>query len=145
MWGLLIYFCQAGWGSGQPGLVVGDPAHSRGVETGWSWWSFSTQAILWFCDSMMIPCLCTLYLRQEQTGASPSPFSDEWQFFRQNEMVCFKTTRMVVLCWEELKNARERWGTECVQQILIDLWNMFLFLFSFVFRKLQLCTKEMKE
>jgi len=24
---------QAGYGSGQPGLVVGDPAHSRGVET----------------------------------------------------------------------------------------------------------------
>ena len=25
---------QAGCGSGQPGLVVGDPAHSSGVETG---------------------------------------------------------------------------------------------------------------
>ena len=25
---------QAGCGSGQPGLIVGDPAHSRGVETG---------------------------------------------------------------------------------------------------------------
>ena len=25
---------QAGCGSGQPGQVVGDPAHSRGVETG---------------------------------------------------------------------------------------------------------------
>ena len=37
---------QAGCGSGQPGLVVGDPAHSRGVETRWSLWSFSTQAIL---------------------------------------------------------------------------------------------------
>ena len=24
---------QAGCGSGQPGLVVGDPAHRRGVET----------------------------------------------------------------------------------------------------------------
>jgi len=24
---------QAGFGSGQPGLVVGDPAHSRGAET----------------------------------------------------------------------------------------------------------------
>jgi len=24
---------QAGCGSGSPGLVVGDPAHSRGVET----------------------------------------------------------------------------------------------------------------
>jgi len=37
---------QAGCGSGQPGLEVGDPAHSRGVETRWSLWSFSTQAIL---------------------------------------------------------------------------------------------------
>ena len=41
---------QAGCGSGQPGLVVGNPAHSRGVEIQWSLWSFSTQAILWFCD-----------------------------------------------------------------------------------------------
>ena len=39
---------QAGCGSGQPGLMVGDPAHSRGVETRWSLWSSSKQAILWF-------------------------------------------------------------------------------------------------
>jgi len=32
------------------GLVVGDPARGRGVETGWSLWSFSTQATLWFYD-----------------------------------------------------------------------------------------------
>jgi len=43
---------QAGCGSKQPGLVVGDPAHSRGVETRWSLWSFSTQAILWLYDSI---------------------------------------------------------------------------------------------
>ena len=42
---------QAGCGSGQPGLVVGNPAHSRGVETRWSLWSFSVQAILWFYDN----------------------------------------------------------------------------------------------
>ena len=42
---------QAGCGSGQPGLVVGNPAHSRGVETRWALWSFSTQAILWFYDT----------------------------------------------------------------------------------------------
>jgi len=41
---------QAGCGSGQPGLVVGDPAHSRGVETQWSLLSSSTQAILRFYD-----------------------------------------------------------------------------------------------
>ena len=33
---------------GQRGLVVGDPAHGRGVETRWSLWSFSTQAILFY-------------------------------------------------------------------------------------------------
>ena len=37
---------QAGCGTGQPGLVVGNPTHSRGVETRWSLWSFTTQAIL---------------------------------------------------------------------------------------------------
>lgn len=31
-------------------FVVGDLAHCRGGETGWSLWSISTQAILWFCD-----------------------------------------------------------------------------------------------
>ena len=44
----------AGCGSGQPGLVVGDPEHSRSVETRWSLRSFSTQAILWFHDSMIL-------------------------------------------------------------------------------------------
>jgi len=43
---------QAGCGSGQPGLVVGNLAHSRGVETTWSLRSFSTQAILWVYDSL---------------------------------------------------------------------------------------------
>jgi len=43
--------CQAGCGSGQPGLVVGDPAHGRKVETRCSLRSFSTQAIL--CGSQM--------------------------------------------------------------------------------------------
>jgi len=27
-----LFYFQAGCGSGQPGLVVGNPAHSRGVE-----------------------------------------------------------------------------------------------------------------
>ena len=46
----LILRFQAGCGSGQPGVVVGDPARGRGVETRWSLRSFSTQAVLWFCD-----------------------------------------------------------------------------------------------
>ena len=45
---------QAGCGSGQPGLVVGDPAHSRGVETQWSLWLFSAQAILWLYDIIFV-------------------------------------------------------------------------------------------
>jgi len=48
---------QAGCGSGQPGLLVGDPAHSRGVETRWSLWSFSTQAIPWFYENGMCRAL----------------------------------------------------------------------------------------
>jgi len=44
---------QAGCVSGQPGLVVGDPAHSKGVETRWSLWSLSTQTIP-FYDSIII-------------------------------------------------------------------------------------------
>jgi len=43
---------QTGCGSGQPGLVVGNPAHSRVIETRWSLWSFSTQAILWWFYKM---------------------------------------------------------------------------------------------
>jgi len=50
---------QAACGSGQFGLVVGDPAHSRGVETRWSLWSFSTQAILWFILWLGFSCCRT--------------------------------------------------------------------------------------
>ena len=45
---------QAGCGSGQPVLVVGNPAHSRGVGTRWLLWSFSTPDILWFYDSLSL-------------------------------------------------------------------------------------------
>ena len=47
---------QAGCGSGQPGLVVGDPAHDKEVETKWSLGSYSSQTILWFYDSPVISC-----------------------------------------------------------------------------------------
>ena len=44
----------AGSGSAQPGLLVGDPVHlAGGVETPWSLRSFSTQAILSFCDRIL--------------------------------------------------------------------------------------------
>ena len=35
---------------GQPDLMVGDPAHSRRIETRWFLRSFSAQAILWFYE-----------------------------------------------------------------------------------------------
>ena len=49
---------QAGCDSGHPGLVAGDPAHNRGVETRWSLRCFSTQAILWvlwICERILKP------------------------------------------------------------------------------------------
>ena len=58
---------QAGCGSGQPGLVVGDPACGRGVETRWSLWSFSTHAILWFYNSPG----CSMAIHQPQYCPEP--------------------------------------------------------------------------
>ena len=41
---LVLWFCDsmiyAGCGSGQPGLLVGDPAHSRGLELDEHWGPF---------------------------------------------------------------------------------------------------------
>ena len=58
---------QAGCGSGQPGLLVGDPAHSRGLEL---MVAFSTQSILGFCDSRkkkhMMFCSSALSREQQQ-------------------------------------------------------------------------------
>ena len=75
----LVKFClffiqgQSGCGSGQPGLVVGNPAHSRGVETAWSLWSFSTQVVLWFCDSVCRNVPNSTFLMQE--GSRDRQFS----------------------------------------------------------------------
>jgi len=49
---------QAGCGSGQPGLVAGDPAHSRGLKLRDHYGPFSTQAILWFYDHALRHCHC---------------------------------------------------------------------------------------
>jgi len=57
---------QVGCGSGQPGLVVGNAAHSR-VETRWSLWSFSTQYILWLYDSTNITPMFLLFLNNGST------------------------------------------------------------------------------
>lgn len=61
-------------------------------------------------------------------------------------MVCFETRKMLVLHWEELKNAREGgcgWEPECVQQML-KIFEMCLGL-GFFSKKSQLCPKEMKD
>ena len=42
---------QAGCGSGQPGLVVGDPAHSRGLKLDGHCGPFQPRR---FCDSMIL-------------------------------------------------------------------------------------------
>jgi len=49
---------QAGCGSGQPGLLVGDPAHSRGLELDEHCGPFQPRLsrILWFYGSVQIPC-----------------------------------------------------------------------------------------
>ena len=72
---------QAGCGSGQPGLVVGDPAHSRGVEITWSLRSFSTQAILWFHD-MIQQC-------QTFTQASTAQIFPMWDFYLRIRVDCW--------------------------------------------------------
>ena len=45
------HICQAGCGSGQPGLLVGDPAHSRGLEVDEHCGPFQPRP---FYDSMML-------------------------------------------------------------------------------------------
>jgi len=64
-----------GCGSGQPGLEVGEPAHSRGVETRWPLWFLSTQAILWShpasCDSELNRK--NRQLRSDDPGRSDNP------------------------------------------------------------------------
>ena len=44
-----------GW-QWSPDLVVGSPAHSRGLGVPWSLWSHPTQAILWFTISGIMLC-----------------------------------------------------------------------------------------
>ena len=73
---------QAGCGFGQPGLVVGDSAHSRGVKTWWSLWSFLTPAILWwfYDDSMKTTRRINLSPEKKEISEVPSFFlsSPSW-------------------------------------------------------------------
>ena len=50
---------QVGCGSGQPGLVVGDPAHSRGLKLDDHRGSFQPRP---FYDSMSYLSYCTIFL-----------------------------------------------------------------------------------
>ena len=54
---------QGGCGCPIPGLVVGDPAHSRGVETQRSLCSLSAQAILWLYNSYKLFSMLYLLLK----------------------------------------------------------------------------------
>ena len=55
---------QAGCGSGQPGLVVGDPAHSRGLELDDHRGPFQPRP---FCSSMIFFPLLILHLKMKWT------------------------------------------------------------------------------
>jgi len=68
-----MWLFQAGCGSGQPGLAVGNPACGRGVETRWPLWSFSTQAILWFYE---IQNAFKTQFRQKMSNSEHSPLSN---------------------------------------------------------------------
>lgn len=66
-------------------LLVGDPAHDEGVETRWSLWSFSVQAILWFYDSVLLSyCydMNKLFLYIQECGLSVVSYIllDHWEY-----------------------------------------------------------------
>ena len=49
---------RVGWDPGQPDLVEGVAAHGKGVGNGRALRSLPTQAIMLFCDSMIISLAC---------------------------------------------------------------------------------------
>ena len=83
---------KAGCGSGQPDLVVGDSAHSRGLKTRWSWRSLSTQAILWFYDSTIVRLVVPYYVKSISRSCKatttvlwpPTPLSWFWRSIQGN-------------------------------------------------------------
>ena len=67
---------QAGCGSGQPGLLVGDPAHSRGLEPGdhcgpFQPRPFNDSMILWFQINITVKNPKTHYYLHLKTCQSP--------------------------------------------------------------------------
>ena len=63
-----------------PGGIQGNPTHRREVETRWSLWSFSSQAILWFYDWLVGRGLVMWFCSALGRGAvahSPCP---RWPF-----------------------------------------------------------------
>ena len=49
---------QVGWGPEQPELLGGSPSHVAVIGAGWALRSLLTQAVMYFCDSMiMVECL----------------------------------------------------------------------------------------
>ena len=76
---------QAGCGSGQPGLLVGDPAHSRGLELHEHCGSFQARP---FYHSMNPTCLqmslsCPLTLPQKPSTGSAIPWVRHRAFLDQ--------------------------------------------------------------
>jgi len=59
---------QAGCGSGQPGLLVGDPAHSRGLELDKHCGPFQPRP---FCDSVIKVRMCMMMAKLCLQGQLP--------------------------------------------------------------------------
>ena len=102
---------QVRWGPGQPGLVpdvvTGNPAHGREVGTRWSLRSLLTQAILWFCDSVIlwrtfhradteesIRCLLEYMWRQNPLPVTQAQaIKPHWTIFEETEHYPFMNSR----------------------------------------------------
>jgi len=109
-----------GCGSGQPGLVVGNPTHGKGVQTRWSLRSFSTQSILLFYDSIISQPSEIFYARQcprekGKKGPEKKASLHWYSFFFQHQpwLKCYSTTDIKMK--ESEKNLREN---KCISLFL---------------------------
>ena len=72
---------QIGWDPGQHDLAEGIPAHGKGVGNRRALRFLPTQAILWFCDSMIISLACI---------ETPENAQDNCSLFRKFSARLFK-------------------------------------------------------
>ena len=66
-------------GTGQLGVAGGSPAHGRGVGAGWSLKSLPTQAILWFCGSVLcFTCIYDICVSVDRCGGLVTEIFSLW-------------------------------------------------------------------